>query len=200
VQIVPGRAVGFQPIVDCLHRGNQRHQFAPCWTIADLESSSRTRGLELDDFVVALRGGEVVGCVACWDQRAFKQVVVRGYSRRLAFWRPATNLMSCWTGVPRLPPAGMPLDFAYLSHVGVEDGDEDVFEALVIEGCRRALAKGAEYVASGLSARSRLLTPAQHAFNHRAYESMLYVAFWPDGERFVRALDGRPSNPELAIL
>jgi hypothetical protein len=38
------------------------------------------------------------------------------------------------------------------------------------------------------------------AFQHRPYESLLYVAFWPDGEVIANSLDGRPSQPELAIL
>jgi hypothetical protein len=37
-------------------------------------------------------------------------------------------------------------------------------------------------------------------FRHRTFESVLYKAFWPDGEPLARSLDGRPSNPELAIL
>ncbi|HEV3458907.1 MAG TPA: hypothetical protein VHG32_20340, partial [Thermoanaerobaculia bacterium] len=40
------------------------------------------------------RGGRVVGCLALWDQSGFKQVVVRGYGRRLALLRPALNGLS----------------------------------------------------------------------------------------------------------
>lgn len=195
-----GREVGSAALVECLARGHRRQQFAPCWTEADLQSARRTPNLGPDDFVVVSRDGRPGGSVACWDQRPFKQVVVRGYSQPLSLARPALNLMSGLLGTPRLPAVGSRLELVYLSHLAMEDDDPGVFEALVSEGCRLARGKGAGIVALGLSARSPLLAHATKSFAHRAYESMLYVAFWPEGAGFVQELDGRPSNPELALL
>jgi hypothetical protein len=163
----------------------------------------RTRGLAPTDFAVALRDGRVIGCAACWDQRAFKQVRVRGYPRGVAQFRPVLNLFSPALGVPRLPPVGAQLQNAYVSHVAVDaehDGDGLVLTALVREAGTVARSKQAEYVIVGLSSRDAALSTIKRTFRHRAYESILYVAFWPDGELLARALDGRPSNPELAIL
>jgi hypothetical protein len=190
-------------IVSCLQRYGPRWQFAPSWTAADL-TSDRTRGLALEDFVLASIGGRSVGCAACWDQRAFKQVVVRGYSRRLARARRLVNLLAPITGTPALPPVGTQLSFAYVSHVAVEhDGRQDVGAltiALVNAVCERARTKGVSYVVLGLPARSPELQAIRRAFRHRAYESVLYTGYWPEGERLALSLDGRPSNPELAIL
>jgi hypothetical protein len=193
-------------IVACLNRNGRRFQFFPAWTRADLLSPMRTRGLALEDFVVALRDGRVIGCAACWDQRAFKQVRVRGYARRVARLRPVINLFSPALGVPRLPPVGAQLQNAYVSHIAVDrtiDGGQDdanVLTALVREVGSVARSKRADYLVVGLSSRDPALSMIKHAFRHRSYESILYVAFWPDGESLAHALDGRPSNPELAIL
>jgi hypothetical protein len=193
-------------ILSCLHRYGSRFQFFPRWTASDF-ASARTRGLVLEDFVVASRGGRIVGCAACWDQRAFKQVVVRGYSRALRRWRPVINAIAPITGTPRLPAAGTQLPFVYASHLAVEDdrasggaSDAELTIALLDAVCRRARAKGAEYVVVGLPASSAEVHAVKRAFRHRAYESVLYVAHWPDGAAIASSLDGRPSNPELAIL
>jgi ribosomal protein S18 acetylase RimI-like enzyme len=202
VQIVPGSAQLSSEIVSCLNRCGSRWQFFPRWTEADLSSAARSRGLAIDDFVVASSAGRVVGCAACWDQRAFKQVVVRGYSPALARWRPIVNVMSAITGAPSLPAVGAQLPFAYISHVAV-DPDHDpaaIAIALVDAVCRRARAKGLEYVVLGVSARSAERRAIARAFRHRPYESVLYVAYWPEGAAMAASLDGRPSNPELAIL
>ena len=81
--------------------------------------------------MVATRAGRVVGCVARWDQRRFKQVVVRGYSRRIARWRPFVNAAGRWLGVPPLPAVGDRLELAYLSHLAVDGDNADVAVALV---------------------------------------------------------------------
>jgi hypothetical protein len=190
-------------IVACLNRNGRRFQFFPAWTRGDLLSPMRTRGLAPEDFVVALRDGRAIGCAACWDQRAFKQVRVRGYARGVAPFRPVLNLFSPALGVPRLPPVGAQLQNAYVSHLAIDedqDGDGSVLTALVKEVGTVARSKRADYVLFGMSSRDAALSTIRHAFRHRAYESILYVAFWPDGEPVARALDGRPSNPELAIL
>jgi hypothetical protein len=187
-------------IVDCLSRNGARWQFFPRWRAADFESS-RLLGLNPSDFVIATRDGRTVGCIACWDQRAFKQVIVRGYSPRLARSRVFLNLVSPFTGIPRLPRHGTQLQFAYLSHLAVEqDDDEDVVRTLVAGARDVAAEKGLDYVVLGLSSTCAALTAVTRAFKHRAYESVLYVAFWPEDEAAVRALDERPSHPELAIL
>jgi len=66
-----GSAEMLPEIVQCLQRNGTRFQFAPHWTEATLRSP-RCRGLVPSDFIVARAGGEVVGCLALWDQRDCK--------------------------------------------------------------------------------------------------------------------------------
>ena len=195
-----GTMADVDAIVSCLDRNGARFQFHPAWSRADM-TGPRTRGLTLDDFVVARRDGDLVGCVACWDQRAFKQVRVRGYSPRMSRWRPVVNAFSWMANVPHLPRVGDTLQFAYLSHLAVDDReDESVMVDLVAAALRVACQRGLDYVVIGLSAAHPFLSAVRRAFSHRAYESILYVAFWPDAAAIAESLDRRPSHPELAIL
>ena len=200
VMVQPGTPASIDDIIECLSRNGAAWQFYPRWRAADF-GCSRLIGLDPSDFMMATRDGRTVGCVACWDQRAFKQVIVKGYSPRLARSRRFVNLLAPFTGTPRLPREGSQLQFAYLSHLAVErNDDEEVLTALVEGARRRAMEKGLDYVVLGLSSRSTAFQAIARAFRHRAYESVLYVAFWPDGEVAAQSLDGRPSHPELAIL
>ena len=186
-------------IVGCLNRHGRRHQFAPVWTIEDLLSTTRTPGLELHDFLVATRGGRVVGCAALWDQRGFKQLVVRGYSQQLARWRSLINLAGPLLGIPTLPPVGSALQFAYLSHVAVDDDSAEVIAALVAEA-RRGLASGVSHLVTAFSEGSPLLAVASRVAPHRMYRSVLYLAYWLDGQRLAQSMDNRLPHPEVAIL
>ena len=198
---VAGAASGeVEEIASCLARYGERFQFAPCWSAADLLSAVRSRDLSVGDFLLARRGSRVVGCLACWDQRAFKQVVVRGYSTRLRLGRPAWNLLAPLRGAPRLPPVGSPLVFAYLSHLAVDDDDRAVFRALIDAARRAAARRGLEHLALGLAERNPLAATALTRFTSRLYRSRAYLVHWADGEAAARAVDARPLHLEAAIL
>jgi len=200
VEIVSGDQVGMAEVAAVLTRNNPRYQFAPCWTVEDLMFQPRVCGLHPGDFLVAIRRGAIVGCAALWDQRAFKQVIIRGYSRTLDRCRPLINALGPLFGVPTLPRAGSPLAFAHLSHLAVDDDDPHVAIGLISAGRRAAGNAGLDYITIGVSAASPIHDTVRREFPHRSYASVLYVGFWPDGRPAADALDGRPSHPEMAIL
>lgn len=197
VEIVRSDSIDLGELAAVLARNNSRYQFAPCWTVGELLSRP---GLAPADFRLAVRRGSIAGCAALWDQRAFKQVIVRGYSRPLERCRLLINTIGPLFGVPALPEAGSELAFAYLSHLAADDDDPDVLNSLVAAGRRAARARGLDYITLGMSTGSPLYEPVRRTFAHRSYASVLYAAFWPDGEPVMQALDGRPSYPEMAIL
>jgi hypothetical protein len=200
VQLRQGSAATVDEIAACLQRNLGRYQFAPRWSAADLQSSPRTRGLSPEDFTVAIAGRHIVGCAALWDQRAFKQVIVRGYQPSLRRMRPFVNLAAHLLGRPPLPAVGRPLELAYLSHIAVDKDDPGVFAALVATQLQRGRKRGADYLVTGFPDQHPFQAVVRRRWAHRAYRSVIYSGYWPDGEAFVRSLDGRPAQPEVAIL
>jgi hypothetical protein len=187
-------------IVACLERNGTRHQFAPRWTRESLLSPIRSRGLRIQHFLIARRGERVVGCLACWDQREFKQTIVRGYTPRLAWARPVSNLLAPLTGIPKLPAVGESVAFAYASHLAVDEDDPAVFTALLAAALRAGASRGLDHISIGLSGRSPLTPIANTRFKAREYRSRAYVVHWDDGAAAVGALDDRPIHLEVAIL
>ncbi len=188
-------------IAVCLARHYRELQLAPAWTADDLASPQRVRGLVPADFTVAEQGGRLVGCLALWDQQAFKQIVVHGLHGALARWRPLVNLLGPLAGVPRLPRSGEAFRFAYLSHVAVDPTDPELCVALVRRACNRAFRQQQAYVSIGLAARHPLTAVLKRAFRHIDYRAALYAVHWDDGRSQVDALDRRRiPHVEIATL
>ncbi len=187
-------------IADLLQREGRRFQFRPHWTANDLRSPHLARGLQAEDFLIASSGHELVGCMAVWDQREFKQTVVRGYSRRLARWRAAINL-AAWFGVGlRLPEPGETLALAYLSHVANAPDRPDVFHGLLQASRAIASRRGIELIATGFArndVRLKWLPPPMSSWR---YVSRLYLVFCDEGRAAADALDQRVPSPEVALL
>jgi hypothetical protein len=183
-------------VADCLQRNGRRFQLARRWTADDLGSPERCRGLRPDDVLVTTTGDRVTGCAALWDQRAFKQVVVRGYGQALSRVRPLYNLAARLLRAPRLPDVGVALPHAYLSHLAIDDDDPAVFEALLAAALREAGRRGLAYLAAGFSQRHPLLAVARRLRRCREYRSLLHVVHGgPPPE-----LDGRVAHVEVATL
>ncbi len=183
----------------CLQHNAARLQFARHWSASELASEA-TPGLTAEDFCIAVRDGQVVGCLAHWDQRALKQVVIRGYARRLALVRPIYNALAPLRGTPALPPVGSALAQSFISHIAVDGDDPECFLDLFEAVRERAAERHIELLTLGFAHGHPLLRVTKRAFAHRAYESILYAVHWDDGAASVSALDGRAPHLEVATL
>jgi hypothetical protein len=200
VEIHRAGPAGMAGVTSLLADFGRRHQFHPVWSPPELQSPGGLPGLTPDDFLLATEHGRPVGCLAVWDQRVFRQTVVRALAPRLARLRPLLNLAVPITHQPRIPSVGCRLDSAFLSHLATEAGSEGVLPALVEATFGDAGRRGLECLLLGLSARSPLLAHATRAFGGRSYRSILYLVHWGDGEPAIAALDGRVAHVEAAIL
>jgi len=89
------------------------------------------RGLAIQDYFLAFDGGELVGITGTWDQQAFKQTRITGYSGVLRWARPAANALSWAITGFALPPAGTELRYFYLHTIVTRSNSVTVFQDLV---------------------------------------------------------------------
>lgn len=196
----PAVAADLDGIAACLQRNHVRLQLAPVWSAADLDSDV-TRDLRIDDFLVAVRGSKIVGCLGQWDQSGFKQSVVRGYRGRMARWRPWVNLAARVVGTPRLPGVGEPVASRFLSHIAIDDDDSDILHALVTRAHNEALATNRyAFVTLGFASEHPFVPSLRRSFRSIEYRSVLYLVYWEDGRTAAAALDNRLPHLEAAVL
>ncbi len=196
LRLARGSAACADEIVACLNRNGARRQFSPYWTVDSLFTCNLTPS----DFFLALDGDHVVGCLACWDQNAFKQTVVRAYSGQLKRWRKLLNLLSPFGGWPVLPDPDTHLRHSYASHLAVDEDDPRIFAALLRALYNHNLEQRYSYFTIGL-AESNPLCAVVTAYRSLTYISQLYLVAWEDGQPAIAEVDMRilPA-PEIALL
>jgi hypothetical protein len=197
LRLTRGSDADANQIVDCLNRNGARKQFASFWTRDSLLRAAMN--ISPSDFFLALDEERVVGCLACWDQNAFKQTVVRGYSGVLARWRKALNLFSGFGGWPYLPEANTSLRHSYASHLAIDDDDPAIFVALLRAVYNHNLEYGFTYFMLGL-AESNPWRAVVEKYRPLVYVSQTYLAAWEDGYDAVASVDSRPPALEIALL
>ncbi len=183
------------------HQGSTR-QYYPAYREDDFTGGGTTRGLALEDLIVARRSGRVVGVVGVWDQSQYKQTIVRAYGGWLRPLRPLYDLAARVVRAAPLPKIGGEIRAAYVSFVCVADDDQGVMLALLREAYNEACRRGFSYLMIGLTDDDPLL-PAARRYAHIPYRSWLVAAAWKPGEvgrDLFPVLDGRPAYVEIAAL
>ena len=187
-------------IIECLQRNLSRYQFAPHWDETLMFIPNHTPNLSPEDFFIVIDGETVVGCAAIWDQGAFKQTMVRGYSKRVKNFRGLINLISRVVGMPTLPPLNSKIKHAYACHLAVDNDDPEIYKALLRSLYNHAVEQGYYYFMLGLCENHPFLEQTQKDYNHIDYKSIIYLVTWDMDSDPQTQLDDRLPAPEIAIL
>jgi hypothetical protein len=178
---------------------NRDYQFAPSWSVDEPFTLGQV-GLQSGSFRCVQANGCGIAAGALWDQRAFKQTVIRGYAPWLTAARPVLNVLNHIMTGSRLPSVGETVANAFVSHLAVAPGDSRSMVALVDELRRIGAQCRIEFLTLGFAANDPRLEAARHQFRGREYRTRLYVVSWSDVGCAARALDGLVLAPEVALL
>ncbi len=168
-------------IVACLNAQAKQHPLAAAWTASDLQSF-RKLGLTPADFRLVLEGTKVVAAAALWDQRGFKQTVIRGYSPKLALSRRYLNFAAALFGTPGLPALGSTLAHGFLSPLAVDAARGELLLALVEQALADAADRGLDFITIGFASDDPRLALLRSHFRCREYRSRLYQVSWTPHE------------------
>jgi hypothetical protein len=194
-------------VAQFLRTQGTRRQFFSVWTEEALRSLD-SLGLRIEDVRIARKAGEIVGVIALWDQTAYKQAIVRGYTGWLKFVAPLAGVAGSWLPGATLPRVGAEVRSAYASLVCVANDDARLLDRLLRAVYNLAASRRFDYLLVGLDARDPLVRVVRR-YPHVSYPSRLYLAAWPDGsgesgglpgELPHEPLNGAPAYVDIATL
>jgi len=181
-----------------LNADGKSRQLATAWDDAHLIALA-AHGLRREDFTVIRAEGRIVAAAALWDQRPFRQVVIRGYGPILSRTRPVLNLLARVCGRPVLPEVNSVIAQAFVSPLAVAPGHESALPRLLGALRHTAARRGLSFLTLGFAAADPQLAVARRHCAARAYLSRLYRVEWP-GEPAALTLDGRCFGPDVSFL
>ena len=132
-----------------------KKQFYPYYNFSSL-GNAYMLNQSLENFFLAFDKGFLVGIVGVWDQGAYKQTRIQGYSGPLRWLRPLINSVSTFTSGFTLPPPGSVIPSFYLHSMVIKDDDYRIFSQLIAAIRRTFNKSGYAYFLCGLDARDPL--------------------------------------------
>jgi hypothetical protein len=192
-------AADIPDLVRILNDYGRQFQFATVWT-PDRITSLERHGLPIERFLVATAGDEIVACGALWDQRKFRQTVIRGYAPLVSTVRPLLNMASRILGKPGLPPPSSVLSHAFLSPLSFASSSDRMLPDFV-ESCFSAAAEtGIEFLTLALPTMDGRLPELRRRFTTRTWRSRLYRVDWPDRGSMKMQAQRVRFLPDIAFL
>ena len=199
VRVTPASAEHVPALLAFLNERGSNGMLSTYWTPDVLRDFARA-GLRLSDMHVVLRDRTVVGCAALWDQRAFRQNVIRGYSPRVRIARPLMNIVSRWRRFPMLPAVGSIIPHAFVSPLALAPGEEDLLPCLITALGAAARRRNVRLLSLGSDARAPRIATVQEKFGGLIYRTRMYEVRWANGPRRHRASHGTLCVPDVALL
>jgi hypothetical protein len=189
-------AADLPAILDFLRNQAARYEFLPAYSEADFGPQATTfHGLPWERISLAEDATGLVGTLAVWDQRPFKQVVVQSYPWWWRLARRPYNVYAQLRGTPRLGVPGETLPCLAAALVAVAPDHPGMFAAL-LQHAARQVAPG-DYLLVGLAESDPLLGAARPLADH-TYDTGIYLVTWkPDR---LPILNDRPLYLELGCL
>jgi len=173
-------------IVDFYNRHAAGLQCSPVLDVATVER------IGPEHFLVHQQGNDMLGAVALWDQRSFKQVVAQRYRRPLGSLLPAYNLYARLCRRVPLPQTGDALAQTFLAFLALSEQSPSLNEALISDALSHCRTPAA---ALGLHARHPLLEIIDR-FKPIRYPVRVYAVTFGEAVD----LDRRAVQPESALL
>jgi hypothetical protein len=187
-------------ILTFLHEQRNNRQYVPVYEPQDLFSSAGLlKGLAPHDILLAVHQGQIVGTLAGWNQREFKQIIVHSYAGWLSSMRPLYNAWASVRHQPLLPKAGSALQATHGAIPIVRDDDVEVFQQLLWELLSRLQSRGERLLLIGLHESDPFL-PIVRRHPGREYLTKMYVVHWPGEGPDFDQLKQRAPYLELGCL
>lgn len=161
-RISRGTSADLPRLIEFLNAHNASRQFAPVHRQEDFEIGGRWRDFHAEDFFLVHDGSRLCGAAGLWDQSAFKQTRVLGYSGRWRWLYHLSRLAHRLFPVPRLPQPGQLFRFGHVCFMAVPSLDPSIFHLMVHAMRAEALKRGWMHLLLSLHKADPLLSMLEH--------------------------------------
>jgi hypothetical protein len=176
-------------------------QFAPVFHANSLAEWIRLApGLDISSYLIARScAGEIVGFVALWDQRSFKQMYVERYSRQMSVVAAISNVIAPRLGGARLAEPGEEMKYQTVVHVCVPSDSPEVLHSLLVAGHNQLRNTGCAFFNVGLDVVDPLSAATKGLFGQPT-DIHAYVSTRGTQPLDLEMLRSRPLHYEIALV
>ena len=176
-----------------------QYQLAPYLSEEWLRDLDGHMGLKISDFwLVRGKNHSIEGCLAIWDQRTFKQSVVKAYRSPLTYLRGFYNLVARLTKRVELPVVSEALEHVFIAFFAFHDRKKAI--RALKEAAKLSQEKKASSCVLGLSSQHPLFADIKRVFKPSIYRTEIETVMLQGAGADAPNFSGDIVQPEIALL
>jgi GNAT superfamily N-acetyltransferase len=169
----------------------------PCYDFTKmLNQHPYYAGISVGDYALAFKGGQIVGMLGGWDQKAYKQTRIMGFKPVIAAIRPLYNIYAGLFGGFKLPPVGGMLNYLTL-HTTLIAGDDPALYRALIDWIMANQGQKYDALACAVTSGDPLLEVPRGYKRQKLFSSHFWLSYGDDPRP---GIDDRPLYVELGRL
>jgi len=189
-------------LVEFYNRQAREFEYSPVLSENWLAQLDGSNGLHLDNFWLLKNAETIQACFALWDQRDFKQTVVRGYRFPLNMLRQPYNILSSMTGRVNLPAIGEPIDYLFIAFLAIDIRTLNDIRPVIDSALALIISENVDIGMLGLSLNNPLIEQLKR-YPKQTYQTCIERVSWPDVAEppSLKSISGPDIvQPEIALL
>jgi hypothetical protein len=199
VQIRQANNTDIEELCRFINTEGSKHQYFPYLTPADInQTQGLLKNLNISDIFIATRNNEITGCLALWDQTAFRRWKVEGYSNSMKILRPIINFLFYFIGLPRMPKSQTVFNYRLLSLVCIRNNDRNIFAALYNEAIRNIPKNKKVLISAGFFEKDVLIKSLPRL--KLSFKSSIFIGNWKETQSEIDKIDNRNPYVEAGSL
>jgi hypothetical protein len=196
------QVVDIPALAEFYNRQARQFQYSPVLSEQWLRNLDGGNGLRLQDFWLLKDGESIRACFAVWDQRKFKQTVVRGYRFPLNIVCRLHNLLPNLSRRVRLPRVGEQINYVFIAFLAIDKSVQIRCRAIIESALALIKSVNVDIAMLGLSSHNPIFKQLD-AYPKKTYHSCIESVTWPDQPGPVQSNSKSESGivqPEAALL
>jgi len=187
-------------IVSFYNKQASKYQFSPCLSKEWLKNLDGKKALTIDDFYIARdHNKELMACAALWDQRAFKQSVIKGYRSPLKYLRVIYNIYANFTKRVTLPKKDQRIESVFISFFAYNDHNTAIKALYELSDLSKNINK-VDSCILGVSSQNTILGLIKKEFKPSIYLTEIETVTLSSEDLATDMLDDLIVQPEVALL
>ena len=177
-------------ILAFLNEEGSKRQYFPYYTLSDFTDPSGTlKNLQINDIYIALENNQIAGCIALWNQTAFRRWKVEGYSPFFKIVRPIYNALIFLTPLPRLPKPQSGFNYRLLSLVCIRNDNSNIFKALYNRAIHSIPQNENAIISAGFFNNDPLIKSLPKL--KMSFKSTIFIGNWKETQPEIDKIDNR---------
>ncbi len=140
----------YKLIYNFINREGAKYNLFPYYEYSEFtEKNESLLNFNLENIYYTLSNGEITAICGLWDQNSIKQIIIKGYSNQIKWFKYIYDTITYLTKKPKFPKIGKSVKYCYIFLALCKENQQKDIEEIISEISNVAKERGYDFIIIG---------------------------------------------------